>query len=367
MLDHEYTIARRGVTVVELLVCGAALSSILSVTAVTMQDAGDAAKVTVSLTNLRNFGTAHATYSAEWDGRQITFCPDDLSSLLDGDGFPSQYPKGGKLKSVPAVPLGFTRDGDHIQTREAWAIQPFWVGENGALGSFRAFNTKPFAVYLNGKVYDPIFFAPKDRTLHASLGKWMEDPGEWPRGVRTFFLSTYCMSPAAMVSPDVFDGDNVGDIRELAAGFRSPSLSQARFPDLKTHMLEHEWLQNAPESKFIDGTGHSWVYNLSEKSQPATLFFDGHVRMMSVREAIESNSRVVAQTGKSIWTSGAGPVHPGGYFQEHAVDEAKKTNYHVFTTDGIQGRDTIGYKPVEEKPDPPARNARALPIRDIDD
>ena len=31
----------------------------------------------------------------------------------------------------------------------------------------------------------------------------------------------------------------------LPGGFRSPGMSQARFPNLKTHMLEHHWLQGA--------------------------------------------------------------------------------------------------------------------------
>lgn len=332
----------RGFTLIELLVVISIIALLIGLLLPAIGKARDSAKVTISLSNLRNFGAAHATYASEWNGRQWTTCPDDLT-VIHSPVWASAYGQ-----PVPPVPLGFDKNGLHFQTTSGWAIIPMWWPGNCSLGSFRAFHTKPFNQYINKKVYDPIFWAPKDYTTNDLIYQWQDDPGEWVNGA-SFFFSTYCTSVAAQVSPDVYRGVNQGGAQradQLPAGHRSPNLSSATYPDLKTHMLEHYWLQNNP-SESIPGTGGvAWFFNLGPDSTPATLFFDGHTRMMSVREAVASSNRVIAQGGERLDAQDPGCFGAGGYFQSFGYAGANTrgeiNSYHVFTRDGIKGRDTIG-------------------------
>jgi prepilin-type N-terminal cleavage/methylation domain-containing protein len=334
---------RKGFTLIELLVVISIIALLIGILLPAIGKARDSAKVAISMSNLRNFGAAHATYTAEWNGRQWTTCPDDLTVILGGP--PAAYATdytGNAL--IPRVPLGFDRNGTHFATGRGWAIQPMWYTGNCSLGSFRAFHTKPFNQYINNKVYDPIFWAPKDYTIEESIFQWMDDPGEWVNGA-SFYFSSYCSSVAAQVSPDVYrDALDGGSQRAtaLAGGHRSPSIAMARFADQKTHMLEHYWLQQNP-SESIPGTGGvPWFFNMGPDSTPATLFYDGHVRMMSVREAVQSSNTVFAQTGKRLDADDPACFGSGGYFESYAYNGATAdiNSYHVFTADGIRGKDT---------------------------
>jgi len=335
---------KRGFTLIELLVVISIIALLIGILLPAIGKARDSARVAISMSNLRNFGAAHATYTSEWNGRQWTTCPDDLSIILGVGGnyvenYTAQQPR------VPAVPLGFDRNGNHWATTRGWAIQASWYTQNCSLGNFRAFHTKPFNQYMNNKVYDPIFWAPKDYTIEESIFQYMEDPGEWVANA-PFYFSTYCTSIAAQVSPDVYkdelDGNSVRAMT-LAAGHRTPSASQARFPDQKTHMLEHYWLQQNPSESIPGTAGVPWFFNMGPDSTPATLFYDGHVRMMSVREAKQSSDIVRQQSGRELDAADAACFGEGGYFESYAYngDVNAINSYHVFTTDGIAGKDTI--------------------------
>lgn len=334
---------KRGFTLIELLVVISIIALLIGLLLPAIGKARDSAKVTISLSNLRNFGAAHATYASEWNGRQWTTCPDDLTVMVTAPVWKTDY-----SAPVPPVPLGFDKNGTHFQTFRGWAILPMWWPGNCSLGSFRAFHTKPFNQYINKKVYDPIFWCPKDYTINDKIYQWQDDPGEWVNGA-SFYFSSYCTSVAAQVSPDVYRGVNQGGAQradQLPAGHRSPNLSSATYPDLKTHMLEHYWLQNNP-SESIPGTGGvPWFFNMGPDSTPATLFFDGSCRMMSVREAVASSRRVVSQGGERLDANDPGCFGSGGYFQSYGYAGANTrgeiNSYHVFTRDGIKGRDTIG-------------------------
>jgi prepilin-type N-terminal cleavage/methylation domain-containing protein len=335
----------RGFTLIELLVVISIIALLVGILLPAIGKARDSAKVAISMTNLRNFGAAHATYASEWNGRQWTTCPDDLSVIINYGAYPSNY---GGNPLVPPVPLGFDRNGQHFATSQGWAIVAMWWPGNCSLGSFRAFHTKPFNQYINKKVYDKIFWAPKDYTIDESIHQWQNDPGEWVNGA-SFYFSSYCTSVAAQVSPDVYRGLQHGNsqlARSLPAGHRSPALGSATYPDLKTHMLEHYWLQNNP-SESIPGTGGvPWFFNLGPDSTPATLFYDSSVRMMSVREAVSSSRRVQTQGENPLDAQDPGCFGSGGYFQSYGYAGANTrgeiNSYHVFTRDGIKGRDTTG-------------------------
>ena len=84
-----------------------------------------------------------------------------------------------------------------------------------------------------------------------------------------------------------------------------------------------------------------YFFNHSYRSSPVTLFFDGHVRELSVLEAMLSDARVRAQTDDAeyLWSPDT-PFGSRGYFSEYGYDQAN-TSYHILTTRGIRGRDTV--------------------------
>ncbi|MEE9131890.1 MAG: hypothetical protein V3T84_17905, partial [Phycisphaerales bacterium] len=98
-----------------------------------------------------------------------------------------------------------------------------------------------------------------------------------------------------------------------------------------------------------------YYFNHGFESAPATLFYDGHVRLFGTQEALNANRRHLAQTaendedeeGFGLWSIDTpfggdyDPDSPGGYFMEFAYDFTS-TSYHILTIDGSLGRDTLG-------------------------
>ncbi|MEE9162143.1 MAG: hypothetical protein V3U35_04140 [Candidatus Neomarinimicrobiota bacterium] len=123
-------------------------------------------------------------------------------------------------------------------------------------------------------------------------------------------------------------------------------------------MLEHPWLQNVRKvcnPGFDPPAGvdcEPYFFNHGFESTPATLFYDGHVRLMGTQEALNANRRHLAQTGGpgegyGLWSTdtpfggGYDPSSNGGYFMDFAYDWTA-TSYHILTIDGSLGRDTLG-------------------------
>ncbi len=118
---------------------------------------------------------------------------------------------------------------------------------------------------------------------------------------------------------------------------------------LKTHMLEYRWLQNVPvacNSSFF-GSCTPYFFNHGFQSVPVTLFYDSSVRMMGVMEAMSSDRRHKRQTGGEetgvgLWTRDTSFLAEG-FFIEEAYDFVD-TSYHILTTNGARGRDTVGHE-----------------------
>jgi len=138
---------------------------------------------------------------------------------------------------------------------------------------------------------------------------------------------------------------------------RSPSMSQAQFGGLKTHIVEHNWLQARKKvcNPAIAGGNYDgcepFYFNASWESSPVSLFYDGHIGQVGCREATDSNSRIALQTTGNDVTGGLWSVDSpmagayadyssGGYFMEQAIDWTS-TSFHILTIDGIKGRDII--------------------------
>ena len=357
---------QRGFTIIELLVVVSIIALLVGMLLPAIGKARDTARVNVSKNNLRQLGVAHKTYAAEWSDRQLTYVRDGLGRYNGSLSAYNDAVYGGSDGFETHPPMvagwGYGLDG----TYRVWAL---WPGQNDiffqpinfpgppnasesadAWGWFRfGHHAKAFHDYVGDRYFDPVFFAPKDRGILDALEPCMEVPGEfvrYPTECNTFDAS-YCMSAAGLFSPAVFSDDGNGVYWrapwELPSGYKVPSFSQVKYPTLKTHMLEHQWLQNTkvPCNSAFFGC-EPYYFNHSFQSQPVTLFYDGSVRLMSVLEAMSSDRRAARQDAAAVglWSRDT-PFGEEGYLMLDAYDFAE-ASYHVLTIDGVRGRDTIG-------------------------
>jgi prepilin-type N-terminal cleavage/methylation domain-containing protein len=357
----------RGFTIIELLVVISIIALLVGMLLPAIGKARDNGRVNVSKNHLRQLGTAHKTYASDWADRQITYVRDNLGQY-GGDVVAynaALYPASQSRYDVhPGIIAGngYEQDGATYRPWGYWTtkgnnivFQPYiWpgppIGNSTAVGWgwFRfGVQSKPFNEYLNGRYHDPIYFAPKDRVVLEPLEQCFEVPGEfvaYPEDCNPAWGS-YCMSPAALFAPDAFSDNGQGVYWtapwQMPNGYRCPSFGQSRYASLKTHMLEHHWLQNMklPCNSAFFGC-EPYYFNHSFSSMPVTLFYDGSIRLMGVLEAMSSDRRTMQQAGYGLWSrdtpqGGEGYLIPDGY-------DFAATSFHILTIDGIKGRDTIG-------------------------
>jgi len=373
--------AQRAFTIIELLVVVSIIALLIGILLPAIGKARDSARVTQSLANLRNLATAHAAYAATFNDRQLTFIDDNFASYGNGpisardafyqqNGLPMNYDGYGI-----ALGWGYTQAGNYVYFAYRLGIQgnpyltvPFNFGDFqwAGFGSFRICNAKQFNTFVNGRFYDKTFYAPKDTVAITAVdspagdASCFDDPGEFcsrpplpGQGDLPVWMS-YVLSPAAMFAPQVM-GMPWRDPFSLDGGLRSPAMGQALYPSLKTHMIEHHWLQNRKidcNPAFGGPTPYGfgcepYYFNHGLESAPAALFYDGSVRMVSTRQAERADSRARVQAGpvNGLWNRMAPmpggnmpPAGSQGYFQNLGYDQAA-TSYHILTRDGIRGRD----------------------------
>ena len=356
----------RAFTIIELLVVVSIIALLIGILLPAIGKAREQAKLTQSQANMRNLAAAHATYSSEWNDRQITFCDDNLSRYGASEQTAYLAYKAQNLEDHPPMILGWASNdagqsvlwGYWMDHPGNWGLcQPIgFPGGPGHLvgfGSFRMANCRQLNQYVSGRYYDPVFFAPKDKAPWAAIEGCLDDPGEFciAAGTVDTYWTSYCLSPAAMFSPDVMGNtqQTIGwqDPWSLPAGFRSPAMSQVLYADLKTHMAEHHWLQNSRmdcNPGFAGGTYDGcepFYFNAGWESVPVTLFYDGHIEGLGVREAEMASSRNFVQAGYQLWQNEIPGWMEDGYFSDLAYDWSN-TSYHILTSDGIRGRDKLG-------------------------
>ncbi len=375
---------RRAFTIVELLVVIAIIALLVSILLPAIGKARDQAKLTQSMANLRNMGAGSDSYAAEWNGRQFTLLEDNIAQYADNadQAFPAYRTAHNGINhqgvilgwgyvraGFPPAPTGeylyfeWPVDGGHPETRGM--VQPIVFSGGGYysgeyFGSFRLINCRQWNVYMAPKYYDEIYFAPKDNVVRREVEKQgcFDDPGEFCAHdtAMTSVLakpiwSSYVLSPAAMFNPNVMANPEKGGWTNpwtMPGGFRSPSKGQCRYSSLKTHIIEHHWLQarrsscnpNFTQGTFDDGACEPWYFNHGWESNPATLFYDGHIETVGVRKAERADARVTAQAGYGLWSRDCGNWGADGYHIGASYDYAN-TSFHVLTTDGIMGRDIL--------------------------
>ncbi|MHC4650576.1 MAG: type II secretion system protein, partial [Planctomycetota bacterium] len=268
----------KGFTIIELLVVISIIALLISILLPAIGKARDNAQVGVSKSNLRQIGVAMMTYAADWADRQVTYVRDNLGMYGGDVTVYSDHVYGSGAGGVDAHPpmiVGWAwANGEYtgpwgvfVDTANVAGFQPLNfpgspLGGGGVAGHgwYRhGIQRKPLHDYLNGRFHDPVYYAPKDRTILDRVEGCFEVPGEYALGEGMGGLgpdacrywinyTSYCMSPAGLFAPAVFSDNGQGEFWTapwtMPTGYTVPTFSQARYPTLKTNVLEFRWLQN---------------------------------------------------------------------------------------------------------------------------
>jgi prepilin-type processing-associated H-X9-DG protein len=241
-----------------------------------------------------------------------------------------------------------------------WPNSFNFTGNDGGFGYYRMPNVKAFNNYVGGRFYDKAFIAPKDKLTLERAEEGISYPGEFlpppPPPARPVVYSTYVWGPAQLWAPDVFNRRNAtvpaNPGQSLPSAFKCPSQGQAKYSELKSRMFEIYWLQNqdgGPTNPSFGGQ-QQWYYNQGNNSAPNVLFFDGHVGVAGVAQAMDDDRRLRKQQEsatfpqKGIWHTGVAGAGANGFFQAYGFDMLADTSYMMFTVDGIMGRDALEAK-----------------------
>jgi len=360
----------KGFTIVELLVVVSIIALLIGILLPAIQNARQQALLSESKSNVKNISTAHALYGAEWNDRQFTMLPDSFCKY----GATYEEARANYLSvlgtDIPVVWAGQRENILYGINRGNGSYQP--IDFTTGFGAFRMVQARPISNYVNNRWYDPVFYAPKDTMVMETVEPLFADPEDWiPSdmidGVDAFAAwSSYCTSPAALWSPDVFsdtndNGQAYNEPYELVGGARAPAYSNATFPTLKTHVMEHNWLQQRVKecSNFFDGGTYNgcepFYFNHGYDSAPVAAFYDGHVDQIGVQTATRDNIKIFQQEGVGLWSdctplggenggcgAAAQPFEGGsGAYFCNATFDWSNVNFHVLTRDGIKGRDKV--------------------------
>jgi hypothetical protein len=107
-------------------------------------------------------------------------------------------------------------------------------------------------------------------------------------------------------------------------------------------MIEHDWLNGRPPGVSMNPCFEPpvpYFFNHGFTSMPATLFFDGHVDLLGIQQALLDDDIVMHQSGEGLWSRDT-PFGAGGYLSGCAFDFAE-SSVHILTTEGIRGRDRL--------------------------
>lgn len=365
-----------GFTVIELLVVVAIIALLVAILLPAIGKAREEAQQTQSRVNLRNIGVACGTYGADFADRQWTASHEEIGTFA---GNCANY---SAARCPQQLILGFNQSGAAqgffipqgpqcpapSATANCNVFKAYWPCDfqtsTGNFGAWRLPNAKSFNGYVGKKFYDPVFYAPKDKVVLERCQEFLDNGQEFVGVAQDAILSSYCWSPAAMWAPTVLSLKNgYTDPTTLVGAWRVPAQGQAAYPDVKTRCLEHSWLQgkrsdmragnpDAMSPAHRGTNGQPWFFNQGTYSAPNVLFFDGSVRTMTVRDAQDLDGRTFKQFAKKGWITNT-PLGPTGYYSGAGMNLDIELNnlvvggyagnsFHVLTSDGILGRDTLG-------------------------
>jgi len=239
-------------------------------------------------------------------------------------------------------------------------------------GTWRYPNALQLAEYMNGLPLHKAYFSPKDtvalRTLEgcdsqngsycvssrgASIWGW--NPPSWNSNM-ILAPSSYCISPALMYNAQVYAWDDDANITftdpmDINTGFRPSTIDQAQFPNLKSWLMEHNWLQNSVtdcsmnwEGTWFNGLDSCWDgcepfhFNGSYNSAPITAFVDGHVVVVDVAQA-SRDDMMMEGNDTPLWNRNTADG-ANGYYNNTSADWIDWSG-HTHTVGGVRGRDIL--------------------------
>lgn len=347
-----------GFTLIDLLVLMAVIALFVGVLAPVCKGVRRGFGDENSFANLAVLNQAHAMYAADWDGRQVTWIPDDAGA------YPTCQSYIGNVGCPPPFVLGF----DSAEPPNQWGYYltchsgpgscanwstygPMAFTPASAFGSFRLPNAKAFHDYVDGRFYSIFFYTSQDYRPQEIAKPGFSLPGEFellpgPPALSIIY-SSYCLSPAAMYDPAVLGynaqtGNYFNAPNSFATGYQSPPADGATYPDLKSRMIEHNWCTDPPSlvNPAFAGGNTPWFFNHGAEATPVTLFFDGHVAELSTGAVAKEDQALLDSTGVGLWSRDT-PLGSTGYFGAQSFDGIQ-VSHHILTIDGILGRDTLG-------------------------
>lgn len=295
--------------------------------------------------NLETLNEIHTMYALDHEDRQFSHLPDDFT----GNATLYQLQNG----CIDSLVLG---------TDMAGATWGYYLGCGGTPGNngnivtymamnfsnpldglYRFANTRKINEYANGRYYDPLFFAPDDPSLIESDFKFMRAGVDFgfSSGSYGFAQTSYTMSPAAMWAPRVFgDGQRMknAQFRNPSGAlndYRSPRVSECQHPSLKTRMMEHYAMNNAPAACNPLYAGcRPYMWNQSPETRNLALFYDGSIDEFGVQDTLAAEDAV----GANFWLRNT-PLGADGVHGEQSAGATSSA--HFLTTFGIRGRDRV--------------------------
>ena len=296
--------------------------------------------------NLETLNEIHAMYALDHEDRQFSHLPDDFT----GNATLYQLQNG----CIDPLVLGTDAEGATWGYYLACGGTP---GNNGNIvsytamnfnnpldGLYRFANTRKINEYANGRYYDPLFFAPEDPALTEPDFKSMRAGVDFGfnDGAFGFALTSYTMSPAAMWAPRVFgEGQRMKNAQFRAPSgalqdYRTPRVSECQYPSLKTRLMEHYAMNNAPAECNPAYAGcRPYMWNQSAATRNLALFYDGSISEFGVQETLVAEEAV----GANFWLRNT----PLGALGVHGASAAGglTSSAHFLTTFGIRGRDRL--------------------------
>ncbi len=353
----------RGASRVDLLVTLVCVGMVLAVAMpVIGRPARDSGEMR-SLANLRALASAHEAYGQSFSGRQWTAIPEDAGVASGNCGvyistiacppqlFLGPAPNGNWWayylgSSGLCAPFGWPGDCGSWTAYVPMGFQ----GSNAGYGSFRLPNAASFNSFVDGRFYSDTFYSPNDRLIYESTAAYRDEGVAFDSSSAGIFLSSYCLSPAAMHSTEVLAQRNGGfrNPNSFAEGFVSPPVAACTYPDLKTRMIEHAWTVGSPSytqsASVSPATG--WIFNASATASPNAIFFDGRIGRIANADAMADDAARLATEGIGLW-SRTTPLNPVGYRGVNGANpspEGITTSHTILTLDGILGRDLLSVR-----------------------
>jgi len=349
---------RRGVTITEVLVVLLVVAVVLAALLPTARRLRSESGQITSAANLQVLALSNAMYAADWNDRQVTWCPDDMG-LVGGNLEIYSFDFG---CPVPLL-LGFGSNGNmwapflgcHGPPAGTWQAASSYIpqafGPFPGTGSFRWTGSKAFAAHVDGRFYSPTLYAPNDLVPYEVVTPYFDYPAEFtlpPAPNNFLWPSSYAFSPAAMWHPKVLSRNPADGLwwrnpTSFAISHRSPTVSQCAHPELKTRMIEHNWNlgQPGPINPAFAGGQTPYFFSHGIDAAPLTLFFDGRVGELPNTKVAADDATVLASTRGEVglWSRDT-PSGANGYYGTVSFD-GFVTGHHVYTIDGILGRDIL--------------------------